>query len=73
MTTITVPITKELEGFIKEEILSGTSETKAGLVRHALSRLQEERALSRLQEAERDITQGKVYKGDLKSLCKKMK
>jgi Arc/MetJ-type ribon-helix-helix transcriptional regulator len=73
MSTITVPISKELENFIEEEISLGVSETKAGLVRHALSRLQEERALSRLQEAEMDIQQGRVYKGDLKTLLKKMK
>lgn len=73
MTTITVPISKELEHFILEEISSGTSETKAGLVRLALSRLQEERALSRLEEAERDISSGRVYRGDLKTLLLKMK
>ena len=73
MATITIPITKELENFIEEEISSGTSETKAGLVRLALSRLQEERALSRLEEAERDIKDGRIYKGDLKTLLKKMK
>ena len=73
MTTITVPISIELENFIAEEISSGTSETKAGLVRLALSRLQEERVLSRLLEAERDIVLGRVYKGDLKTLLTKMK
>lgn len=73
MSTITIPISKELEDFIKEEISSGTSETKAGLVRHALTRLQEERALFRLQEAELDIRQERVYKGNLKTLLKKMK
>ena len=73
MTTITIPISKELENFIEEEISSGTSETKAGLVRLALSRLQEERALARLEEAERDIKDGRVYKGDLKSLITRMK
>ena len=73
MATITIPITKELENFIEEEIASGVSETKAGLVRLALSRLQEVRALARLQEAERDIKDGRVYKGDLKTLLKKMK
>ena len=73
MTTITVPITKELESFIEEEISSGTSETKAGLVRLALTRLQEERALSRLLEAERDIASGRVYRGDLTTLLTKMK
>ena len=30
-----------------------------------------ERALSRLQEAEADIKDGRVYKGDLKELLKK--
>jgi Arc/MetJ-type ribon-helix-helix transcriptional regulator len=73
MTTITVPISKELEQFIEEEISSGTSETKAGLVRLALMRLQEERALLRLREAEQDIEEGKVYRGNLKTLLTKMK
>ncbi len=72
MTTITVPISKELEDFIQEEISSGTSETKAGLIRLALTRLQEERALSRLDEAERDIREGKVYRGLLRNLLKKV-
>lgn len=70
MTTITIPITKELESFISEELKAGTSESKAHLVRFALGRLQEERALSRLQEAEIDIKVGRVYKGDLKKLLK---
>lgn len=70
MTTITVPITKELESFIDEELASGTSESKAHLVRFALRRLREERALARLEEAEADIKAGRVYKGDLKKLIK---
>lgn len=68
MTTITVPITKELESFIEEELASGTSESKAHLVRFALRRLREERALARLEEAEADIKTGRVYGGDLKKL-----
>ncbi|MDO8493596.1 MAG: hypothetical protein Q7S19_03590 [bacterium] len=68
MTTITVPITKELESFIAEELTAGTSESKAHLVRFALMRLMEERALGRLQEAEADIKSGRVFEGDLKSL-----
>lgn len=73
MSTITVPLSKELESFIEEEIMYGTSETKAGLVRYALSRLREERALSRLQEAEEDIVRGRVHKGNLNELLKKIK
>lgn len=73
MATITIPISKELEDFIDEEISYGAIETKTGLVRHALLRLQEERALFRLQEAEMDIKEGRIYKGDLKKLLKTMK
>lgn len=71
MTTITVPVTKELQSFIESEIRAGTSDSKAHLVRYALGRLQEERALARLQEAETDIKEGRVYQGDLKKLLKK--
>lgn len=68
MTTITVPITKGIASFIESELEAGTSESKAHLVRYALGRLQEERALARLQEAEMDIQDGRVYRGDLEKL-----
>jgi Arc/MetJ-type ribon-helix-helix transcriptional regulator len=71
MSTITIPITKDLENFINEEIKAGTSESKAHLVRYALGRLMEERSLARIQEAESDIKVGRIYKGDLKKLLKK--
>lgn len=71
MTTITVPITKELQSFIEGELKAGTSESKAHLVRYALGRLQEERAIMRLQEAETDIKEGRMYQGDLKKILKK--
>jgi len=71
MSTITIPINRELESFIEEELRAGTSDSKAHLVRFALGRLREERALARIQEAETDIKSGRVYKGDLKKLLKK--
>jgi len=71
MSTITIPINRELESFIEEELRAGTSDSKAHLVRFALGRLREERALARIQEAETDIKAGRVYKGDLKKLLKK--
>lgn len=71
MTTVTVPLNNELNEFIQDEIKSGKSETKAHVVRYALMRLKEERVLERIQEAESDITQGRVYQGSLKSLAKK--
>jgi Arc/MetJ-type ribon-helix-helix transcriptional regulator len=71
MTTITVPITKELQSFIEGELRAGTSDSKAHLVRYALGRLQEERAIMRLHEAEADIKESRVYKGDLKKILKR--
>lgn len=71
MTTITIPINSELEDFINDEIKQGTSETKAHVVRYALARLREERAFARLEEAERDIKEGRVYKGNLHTLLRK--
>ena len=72
MTTITVPISKDLETFLEEELRTGAGESKAHIVRFALARLREERALSRLMEAEDDIKTGRVYAGDLKTLLKKI-
>ncbi len=72
MTTITVPINAELESFIQEELTSGKSESKAHVVRYALMRLREERALERLREAESDIKEGRVYRGSLKTLAKQL-
>ena len=73
MTTITIPIGKDLEQFIEEELAHGVSESKAHLVRYALLRLSEERVFARIQEAEQDIKDGRVYKGDLKKLVKHFK
>jgi Arc/MetJ-type ribon-helix-helix transcriptional regulator len=72
MATITVPINKDLEIFIEEEVTRGEKESKAHLVRYALERLREERALSRIEEARRDIKEGRVYSGDLRKLLKKI-
>lgn len=71
MTTITVPINKDLALFIEEELSHGERESKAHLVRYALERLREERAFMRIEEARHDVREGRVYKGDLKKLLKK--
>lgn len=72
MSTITVPLPPDLEAFIEEEVASGRGESKAHLVREALVRLREEKALARLREAEDDIAEGRVYRGDLAKLLRKM-
>lgn len=73
MTTITVPIDRELEDFIKSEIASGRSETKAHVVRYALKQLREERMIEGVLQAQREIKEGKVLRGDLREIIKHMK
>lgn len=68
MSTITVPLTPELDKFIKEE-LQGEFSSKAELVRQALNFYREELAVRRIMQAEKEPS----LRGDLRDLMKKMK
>ncbi len=72
MTTLSIPISKDIEKFIKEYIKSGEAENKAQVVRKALRNLAKEAAYLRVLQAEADVKAGRVYKGDLKTLLKKV-
>lgn len=72
MATITTPLDKDLEAFIESELREGRAESKAHVVRSALRLLREERALEHIREAEEDIRAGRVYRGDLRTLLKKL-
>ncbi|MDP3900825.1 MAG: hypothetical protein Q8Q38_00565 [bacterium] len=72
MATITTPVGKELEEFIVREVREGRGASKAHVVRRALELLREERAFERIREAEDDIKAGRVYKGSLRTLAKKL-
>ena len=73
MTTLSIPINNELEEFIKEQIADGQAANKADVVRKALRHYREEKAIMDVLEAEADIRAGRVYKGDLDELVKKLK
>lgn len=72
MPIITVPLDADLSNFVEEEIREGNAETKTQVVRQALRRLREERAFTRLREAESDIREGRVVHGDLRALLDKL-
>mgnify|MGYP001562406190 FL=1 len=65
--TISVPITKEQERFIKERVRSGVSANKAHAIRQALDKLSEEEAIKAVLEAADEPT----VRGDLRDLLKK--
>jgi Arc/MetJ-type ribon-helix-helix transcriptional regulator len=71
MTTLSIPITSEQERFINGLIKSGKAANKAHAVRRGLDLLAEEEAINAVLEAERDIKEGRVYRGDLRKLVKK--
>jgi Arc/MetJ-type ribon-helix-helix transcriptional regulator len=72
MPIITVPLEADLYNFVEEEIKEGNAETKTQVIRQALRRLREERAFTRLREAESDIREGRVVQGDLRALLDKL-
>jgi putative addiction module CopG family antidote len=70
MTTLSVPISSELESFIESQIKSGESPNKAAVVRKALMRLAEEEAIRAVLMSEQEVREGKVLKGDLREILR---
>ena len=69
MTTLSVPLTADLEEFIKRQVKSGRSPNKAAVVRSALKLLSEEEAVQAVLRAQQEPT----LRGDLRELAKKLR
>jgi putative addiction module CopG family antidote len=69
MSTISVPLTPDLERFIDQMVKSGEAANKADVVRKALRRMSEEEAVEAVLRAEKEPT----LHGDLRTLVKKLK
>ncbi len=72
MTTLSIPISKDIEKFIKDYIKSGEAENKAQVVRKALRKLAQDVAYMEVLQAQADVKAGRVFKGDLKALLRKV-
>ena len=72
MTTITIPINNEILNFLNQEIKEGNFANKANLVRSLLLKYKEEQSFIRLKEAEYNIKNKKVYRGNLRKILKKI-
>ncbi len=73
MSTISVPLSPKLEKSVIELVASGYGSNKADVVRRAIVKASEEEAIQAVLRAEREITLGKGFKGDLRELAKKIK
>ena len=73
MTTISVPIPRNLEDFINDVISRGEAETKAEVVRRALTKMAENDVINQILISQKEIEEGKILKGNLKDIIKKIK
>ena len=73
MSTISVPLSPELEESLNGLVASGYGSNKADVIRRALKKADEDEAVERVLLAHREITMGKGLTGDLKELMKTIK
>lgn len=67
MSTLSVPLTSNLEEAITRLVRSGFAETKAEVVRKAIARLAEEEAVNAILVSQKEAQDGKIFEGDLKT------
>lgn len=72
MSTLSVPLTADLEKFINSQVKSGKAANKAHVVRYALQRLSEDEAVQAVLQSEREVAQGKILRGGLKVSAKRI-
>ena len=73
MVTLSVPITPQQERFIKGLVKSGRAANKAHAVRLGLDALAEDELFFSLQRSLKDAREGRVFRGDLDTLAKKLR
>lgn len=72
MTTLSIPLPPKLQKFVERSVKNGYAPTKAEVVRKALRRLEEEQAINDVLEAQREVSEGKILRGDLHDLLKRV-
>ncbi len=73
MTTLSIPVSGDLEKFIERMVKDGKGANKADVVRRALREYEENEAMESILLAERDFARGKFLQGDLRGILKKFK
>ena len=69
MTTISIPISTELNDFINEQVRLGNASSKAELIRRAIIRYKENEFINTILRAKQEIVDGKALQGDLDTLA----
>lgn len=69
MTTLSIPVSEELQKFIERMVKEGKGANKADVVRRALRQMSEDEAVEAVLRAQAEPN----LKGDLRTLMKKFK
>jgi Arc/MetJ-type ribon-helix-helix transcriptional regulator len=72
MSTLSVPLTAELESFIADMVRSGVASNKADVVRRALTRMAEEEAINDVFRSQQEIREGRGVEGNIREILAKM-
>jgi Arc/MetJ-type ribon-helix-helix transcriptional regulator len=73
MTTLSIPVSGDLEKFIERMVKDGKGANKADVVRRALREYEENEAMKNILQSEKEFAEGKFLKGDLREILKKFK
>ena len=73
MTTITIPITSDLNDFINSQVKIGGASSKADFVRRAIQKMKEDIFVQQILQAKQEAKEGKLMQGDLDKLAKGFK
>ncbi|HCC83989.1 TPA: hypothetical protein DEP96_04030 [Candidatus Uhrbacteria bacterium] len=73
MITLSIPVSSDIVNFINSLVKRGDASTKAEVVRQALARYAEDRAVEDVLIAEQEMCEGKGIKGDLRTILAKIK
>ena len=70
MTTISVPLPKELLDFVDYEVSEGNVDNRAQAVRKAIRLMKERREIDDILQASQQVREGLVYQGNLRDIIK---
>jgi len=72
MSTLSVPLTRNLEDIVNSFVKKGYASNKAEVMRKALVFLAEEEAIQEVLKAEKELLEGKILRGDIRKIMAKM-
>ena len=72
MSTLSVPLTRDMEDIVNSFVKRGYASNKAEVMRKALVFLAEEEAIQDVLKAEKELLEGKILRGDIRKIMAKM-